>query len=406
MLPRFLHKKVFRNHTTMKAKTLPAVFRDYNELEVIQKPKKEKSSGSLLLQNSNQSELTIVSQNEPLPTEVERLVPGLEKLTEIKPWRASLKMLDLRKLTPALYETRQRKNVKVDRGPIVSGVPVLNYGDTEWLKLEFKRISKTEIDSQYITQRFCCASWPDMHLELKALMKSFLSEVEDLKVYATPLCEAIVTKRLELHAFLEASNLFKVRLVNQLLLMRLLHQCAVERNVKDYGYLKNRTFVKGHSRMKLNIAIVERTKVGFEKLLGKVVREMSSIEEFAERCFMLFSYANELRILFGKLDSVSGNEHVMTKHILPLRDQFEEKFTDIFELDLWQVFREFLRAWEYTKKDVAHAKALVSESMELVIWSKLALMQVDKLMRVYSGRFAGDEIPAISGDEEEKVKAK
>lgn len=390
----------------MRAKTLPAVFRDYNDLEVIQKPKKKKSSGCLLFQNSNQSELTIVSQNEPQPTEVERFVPGLEKLTEIKPWRASLIVLDLRKLTPALYETRQRKKVKVDRGPIVSGYPVLNYGDTEWLRLEFKRMLKTEDDSRYTTQRFCCASWPDLHLDLKALMKSFLSEVEDLKVYATPLCEAIVTKRLELHAFLEAANLFKVRLVNQLLLMRLLHECAVERNVKDYGYLKNRTFIKDHSRMKLNIVIVERTKVGFERLLAKVVQEMSSIDEFAQRCFMLFSYANELKVLFKKLEGVSGNEHVMTKHILPLREQFENTFTEIFELDLWLVFREFLRAWEYTKKDVAHAKALVSESMELVIWSKLALMQVDKLMRVYSGRFAGDEIPAISGDVEEKVKTK
>lgn len=353
----------------------------------------------------NSSELTLELEDTDNTHQTEgetREIPGLDRLRDIKPWQASFIALNLKQLAPKLYSTRQRTQIQVNADPVVDGLPVVYYPDTEYISIELRRLAAVQKPPQYTTQRFCCSSWPAQHSELKTLMVAFLSDVADFKVYGGCLCEAIVTKRLEIYAFLEAVSLFRSRLANQVWLVKMLHECAVERNSKDYGYLQNRTFLKDCTRARMNVTIVENTKVGFQQLLQKVTAEMHHIDQFAQRVHLLGAHSAELRTLFEKLEQLDTSSHVMAKHIGPLREEFQTALDEVFDTEMWRVFRQFLLAWEQTQNEARDAAKILHLAMELIVWAKLAMIQIDRLLTSYSGRFSDGIIPEVA--EVEKVR--
>lgn len=299
------------------------------------------------------------------------------------------------RLHSIVSDQRQCTNEKMSK--LILGLPVLYYPDIEIIRQDLlQRVPTGNLQrSRFGYRAACCIGFISEQFQLDRHVLGFVKECESFQRNCVPICEAITAKRMEIYAFVEAVDLFRSRLIQWCLTIQKLHKVAQEWNFREFGYLKNTSFVKECRIVKQNLKSVENTKLELYSILSEIHKDLASVDQSTKRAIGIENQWTSIQRMFEAIhDKYGDQEYLMDTYTFPLWHYFDQAGT-ILDTDSRKIFLEFAQAQKHLKQDISSAEELLLLVAEHIMWSQLALLKIEKCATKYLGRLAGTDFPHL-----------
>lgn len=293
-------------------------------------------------------------------------------------------------------DQRQCTNEKMSE--LILGLPVLYYPDIEIVRQDLlQRVPIGNLQrSRFGYRAACCIGFISEQTQLDRNVLAFVKECESFQRNCVPICEAITAKRMEIYAFVEAVDLFRSRLIQWCLAIQKLHKVAQEWNFREFGFLKNTSFVKECRMVKQNLKSVENTKLELYSILSEIHKDLTSVDQSTNRAIEIENQWTSIQRMFEAIhDKYGDQEYLMEAYTFPLWHYFDQAGT-ILDTDSRKIFMEYAQAQKHLKKDISRAEELLLLAAEHIMWSQLALLKIENCATKYVGRLTGSDIPHLA----------
>lgn len=295
------------------------------------------------------------------------------------------------RLTSVVPEVEQREYYKSN---LILGLPVLYYPDIEIIRREMQhRVNAGALQrARFGYRATCCIGFVTEQTALDRNVLAFVKECERFQNSCVALCEVIVTKRMEIYAFLEAVDLFRSKLMQRCSAIQKLHIRAKEYNFKRFGYLKKSRFIKECRGVKESLKAVENAKSELHEILSEIKEDLVSVEQSTKKATAIENQWVTIQKLFEILHEKYGyQDYLMETYTFPLWHYFDQAGS-LLETDSWKIFIEFAQAQSHFKKDISVAEESLLLSGEHIMWSQLALLRIENCARD-CGRSEEGDVP-------------
>lgn len=286
------------------------------------------------------------------------------------------------------------EQIECYKSNLILGLPVLYYPDIEIIRREMQHqmTAGTLQRARFGYRAACCIGFVSEQIALDRNVLAFVKECERFQKICVPLCEVIVTKRMEIYAFLEAVDLFRSKLMRRCSAIQKLHLRAKEYNFKRFGYLKKAKFIKECRGIKESLKAVENTKLELHGILSEIKEELVNVDQSTKKATAIEDQWVTIQKLFEVLhDKYGYQDYLMETYTFPLWHYFDQAGS-LLETDSWKIFIEFAQAQIHFKQDISVAEESLLLSGEHIMWSQLALLRIESCARD-CGRLLEGDIP-------------
>lgn len=284
--------------------------------------------------------------------------------------------------------------------------PILYYQDVQYIgqKIEEQEpLAKFQRHRLGYRAAYCFGFIPEQ-TRLDHAVLEYVKETENVQSFCMALCGSILEKQMEVRAYLDSICIFKNQLYDHCVRIQDAHTLAEKRSTQDISYLQNTHFNKTCKKERRNLALFEDTKVEFYALLDTIIEGMEHLNQLVLKSLELESKHSETQKLFEDLHERFGeNTYLMERYTFPLWHFFHSVVSRFLDSEVWAVFLDFVDAWKQVNMDVFEAQKILKQCIQLIMWSKLALVQIDCFNRDYRGKFCDSAIPAACHTESTSV---